>query len=70
MRRNVLNALVALGAFWLGVFSLYQGRLWFGMCFIALGILRALLQFRGRKPAKPEPAVRLNIDSDKAGLDD
>jgi len=64
VRRNILNALVVVGAVWLGVFSLYQGRFWFGVCFIALGVLRALLQFRRLKPSKREPEIRLEIGGD------
>jgi len=64
MRRNVLNALVVVGALWFGVVSLYQGRVWFGVCFIGLGFLRALLQFRRPKPSKREPEIRLDIGGD------
>jgi hypothetical protein len=61
VRRNVLDALVAMGALWLGVVSLHRGQFWLGVCFIGLAVLRAFMRFKGLKPPKRAPEIRLDI---------
>lgn len=61
MRRHVLNALVALGAFWLGIVSFLRGQVWVGACLTLLAVLRAFMLFQRRKPSKAEPEIRLDI---------
>jgi hypothetical protein len=61
MRRNVLVALVAVGALCLGVLAVLRGKAWLGACFIGLGLLRALMLLQSRRPRKPEPSIRLNL---------
>jgi len=61
MPRNVLVALVAVGALGLGVLAILRGQVALGACFIGLGLLRTFLLFQSRSPRKPEPSIRLNL---------
>jgi len=61
MRRNVLIALVVLGALCLGVLAMLRGQVGLGACFIGLGLLRPLMLFQSRRSRKPEPSIRLNL---------
>jgi hypothetical protein len=61
MRRNILVTLVAVGALGLGVLAILRGQAGLGACFIALGVLRALMLLQGRRSRKPDPAIRLNL---------
>jgi len=61
MRRNILVALVAVGALCLGVLAILRGQVALGACFIGLGLLRALMAVQSRRSRKPEPAIRLNL---------
>jgi hypothetical protein len=65
MRRNILVALVAVGAVCLGVLAIFRGQAGLGACFIGLGLLRAFLLLR--RSRKPEPSIRLNLKEDDAG---
>ena len=67
MRRNILVALVAIGALCLGVVAILRHQVALGACFIGLGLLRALMLFQRRKLRKPVLAVRLNLKEDKPG---
>ena len=68
MRRNILVALVAVGALWFGVLAILRGQVGLGACFIGLGLLRALMLVRSRRSSKPDPAIRLNLkDEDDPG---
>jgi len=67
MRRNILVALVAIGALCLGVVAILRHQVALGACFIGLGLLRALMLFQSRKLRKPEPAIRLNLKEDEPG---
>lgn len=67
MRRNILVALVAVGALCLGVFVILRGQVGLGACFIGLGLLRALMLLQGRRSRKPEPSIRLNLNEDDLG---
>ena len=67
MRRNVLVALVAVGALCLGVLAILRGQAGLGACFIGLGVLRALMLLQSRRSRKPEPSIRLNLKEDDAG---
>jgi hypothetical protein len=76
MRRNVLVALIAVGALALGVYAILRGQVGLGVCFIGLAVLRGFLLIQGIRPArKPQPSIRLNIDGttntggDAAGSD-
>jgi hypothetical protein len=71
MRRNVLVALIAVGALALGVYAILRGQLGLGVCFIGLAALRGFLLVQGiRPPRKPQPSIHLNIeDSTDAGGD-
>ena len=66
MRRNILVALVAVGALCLGVLAILRGQAWLGAGFIGLGLLRALMLFQSRKPLKPKPSIRLNLEEDES----
>jgi len=61
MRRNILVALVAMGALGLGVLAILRGQAGLGACFIGLGLLRALMLLQSRRSRKPEPSIRLNL---------
>ena len=65
MRRNILVALVAVGALCLGVLAILRGQPGLGACFIGLGLLRALMLFQSRRARKPDPATRLNLEEDE-----
>ena len=67
MRRNILVALVAVGALCLGVLAILRGQAGLGACFIALGLLRALMLLQRRRSRKPEPSIRLNLKEDDPG---
>ncbi len=67
MRRNILVALVAVGALCLGVLAILRGQAGLGACFIGLGLLRALMLLQSRRSRKPEPSIRLNLKEDDAG---
>jgi hypothetical protein len=67
MRRNVLVALVAVGALCLGVLAILRGQAGLGACFMGLGVLRALMLLQSRRSRKPEPSIRLNLKEDDAG---
>jgi hypothetical protein len=68
MRRNILVALVAVGAVCLGVLAILRGQAGLGACFIGLGLLRAFMLLQSRRSRKPEPAIRLNLkDEDDPG---
>jgi hypothetical protein len=69
MRRNVLVALVAVGALCLGVLAILRGQQALGACFIGLGLLRALMLFQSRRSRKPEPSIRLNLGDDAGSSD-
>ncbi len=64
MRRNILVTLVAVGALCLGVVAILRGQAGLGACFIALGVLRALMLLQGRRSRKQEPAIRLNLEEE------
>jgi hypothetical protein len=70
MRRNVLVAVVAVGALCLGVLAILRGQVGLGACFIGLGLLRALMLFQSRRSRKPEPSIRLNLKEDDSGRSD
>jgi hypothetical protein len=67
MRRNVLVALVAVGALCLGVLAILRGQAGLGACCMGLGVLRALMLLQSRISRKPEPSIRLNLKEDDAG---
>lgn len=69
MRRNVLVALVAVGALCLGVLAVLRGQVWLGACFIGLALLRAFMLFQGLRPRKPQPSIRLNLEDDATRSD-
>jgi hypothetical protein len=69
MRRQILNALVAVGAFCLGIISILRGQVWLGACFILLAVLRASMSFRGMKRSEREPEIRLDIEGDATRSD-
>ena len=62
MQRLWLDVGVSLAAFGLGVWEFFHGQALFGICFIGLAILRVVAKLSRRKPQKPEPSVRLNLD--------
>jgi hypothetical protein len=64
MRRNVVVALVVVGAMGLGGLAILRGQIWLGACFIGLGLLRVGMLLQNRRPRKPEPPIRLNLDAD------
>lgn len=61
MRRNILVALVALC---LGVVAIFRGQRLLGVCFMGVGLLRVVMLLQGRRPQKPEPSIRLNLEND------
>jgi hypothetical protein len=67
MRRNILVALVAVGALCLGALAILRGQAGLGACFIGLGLLRAFMLLQSRRSRKPEPSIRLNLKEDDAG---
>jgi hypothetical protein len=69
MRRNVLVALVVVGALCLGVLAIFRGQIWLGICFIGLGLLRAFMLLQGLRPRKLEPSIRLHLDDEATGPD-
>jgi hypothetical protein len=69
MRRNVVIVLVVVGALGLGVLAIVRGQVWLGACFIGLGVLRAGMLLQSRRPRKPEPSIRLNLDESASGSD-
>jgi hypothetical protein len=69
MWRYGFSAIIAAGALWLGVVSLSRGQFWLGVCFVGIALLRLGTIMWGRKPRKPQPSIRLNIENDTAGSD-
>jgi hypothetical protein len=67
MRRNILVALVAVGALCLGILAILRGQAGLGACFIGLGVLRALMLLQSRRSRKPEPSIRLNLKENDPG---
>ena len=67
MRRNILVALVAVGALCLGVLAILRGQAVLGACFIGLGLLRAFMLLQSRRSRKPEPSIRLNLNENDPG---
>ena len=65
MRRLGLSIGVSVAALGLGVYTFFQGQHALAACFIGLGVLRAVALLAARKPTKPQPSIRLNIDSDE-----
>jgi hypothetical protein len=66
MRRNILVALVALC---LGVVAIFRGQRLLGVCFLGIGLLRIIMLLQGRRPHKPEPSIRLNLENDSPDAD-
>jgi hypothetical protein len=66
MRRHVLNSLVTVGAFLLGILAILRGRFLLSICFAGLGLLRGVILFQGLRPRKPHPSIRLNIEGDSS----
>jgi hypothetical protein len=64
MRRNILVALVAVGALCLGVLAILRGQAGLGACFIGIGLLRVLMLLQSRRSRKPEPSIRLDLKED------
>jgi hypothetical protein len=69
MRRRVLVVLIAVAALWLGVVAIVRGRVWLGVCFIGLAVLRGSLLFQSLRPRKPQPSIRLNLEDDRTLAD-
>jgi hypothetical protein len=69
MRRNVVVAVVVVGALGLGVLAILRGQVWLGACFIGLGLLRVGMLLQSLRPRKPEPSIRLNLDDDATRSD-
>jgi hypothetical protein len=63
MRREFFSAAVGVAAFAAGALVIRRGETTLGLCFIALAILRFVTLF-SRRPRKPEPKIRLNLDQD------
>jgi hypothetical protein len=64
MRRYGFSAIIAAGALWLGVVSFSRGQSWLGVCFVGIAVLRLGTIVWGRRPRKPQPSIRLNIEND------
>ena len=64
MLRFRISVLIALGALVLGVMTALRGQFWLGMCFIGIALLRASTLLWARKPRKPEPEIRLNLEDE------
>ena len=67
MRRTVLDAIVAVLAVGLGVLAMVRGQYWLGGCFIAIGVLRALLKLPRLITPKPPEKIRLNLEDSPEG---
>ena len=61
MRRYLLGAVIALGAFWFGILSFLRGQVWLGLCFVGIALLRALPMVMNLRTAKPDDEVHLDI---------
>lgn len=62
MRRLGLNISVSVAAVALGGVALLRGERALAVCFIALGVLRAVAILAARKPRKVEPEIKLGLD--------
>ena len=63
MQRLALNIGVSAAAAAAGVIAILRGQTVLGVCLIGLAVLRALATFGTRKPRKPEPEIKLNLDN-------
>jgi hypothetical protein len=64
MWRYTLSAIVALGLIAVGIVSFARGQVAIGTAFVAIAVLRLATVLLSRKPRKPEPSIRLNIDGE------
>jgi hypothetical protein len=62
MRRLGLNLSVSVAAIALGGVALLRGERALALCFIALGVLRAVAILMARRPRKVEPEIKLGLD--------
>jgi hypothetical protein len=61
MRRYGFSTIIVVGALWLGVVTFSRGQYWLSVCFIGIGLLRAIMLSGSRKPSQREPEIRLDI---------
>jgi hypothetical protein len=66
MWRYALTAIVALGLIGIGIASIARGQVVIGIVFVGIAVLRLSAQW-GRRPRKPQPSIRLNLDDDGPG---
>lgn len=67
MRRLGLNISVSVAAIALGGVALLRGERALAVCFVMLGLLRAVAILSARRPRKVEPEIKLGLnDSDGA----
>jgi hypothetical protein len=63
MWRYASTAILGLGLFGVGIACFMRGQRGIGIAFIGIAALRTAAVVVGRKPRKPEPAIRLNLEA-------
>jgi hypothetical protein len=65
MWRYSLTAIIALGLFWVGASAIARGQIAIGIVFVAIAVLRLAAVAWSRRPRKPQPSIRLNLDGEE-----
>jgi hypothetical protein len=64
MWRYAWTAIIALGLIGIGISSVARGQTLIGIAFVGLAVLRTGGMLWARRPRKPQPSIRLNLDDD------
>ena len=63
MWRYASTAVLGLGLLAVGGAYFMRGQRGIGIALVGIAVLRTALVVAGRKPRKPEPAIRLNLEA-------
>jgi hypothetical protein len=63
MWRYASTAILGLGLLGVGVAYFMRGQRGIGIAFVGIAVLRTAAVVVGRKPRKPEPSIRLNLEA-------
>ena len=65
MWRYSVTAIIALGLVWVGIAAIARGQIAIGIVFIGIAALRLGSVVWSRRPRKPQPSIRLNLEDEE-----